>query len=204
MATPAISCTEGAMTASISKQQSFIFLGLASLMLATRFHHFGTTFNLPDASLAVFFLAGFYLRRMIFFPLLAAEAVLIDYVAITYDGVSNWCVTPAYAFLALSYLATWSGGYLCYKYYERTPTFLALLALIAFASSSLGYLISNGSFYLLSGHTPDPSWTGYWANMTKYFSPYVSIACAYIAGAALVHMAVSAFTDSQARRQPLV
>jgi 4-amino-4-deoxy-L-arabinose transferase-like glycosyltransferase len=31
---------------------------LALVMLATRFHHFGSTVNLPDASLAVFFLLG--------------------------------------------------------------------------------------------------------------------------------------------------
>ncbi len=31
---------------------------LALAMLATRFHHFGSSMNLPDASLAVFFLLG--------------------------------------------------------------------------------------------------------------------------------------------------
>ena len=36
-------------------------VALMALMAATRFRHFGTPFALPDASLAVFFLAGLWL-----------------------------------------------------------------------------------------------------------------------------------------------
>ena len=36
-----------------------IALGLAALMAATRSHHFASVTHLPDASWAVFFLAGF-------------------------------------------------------------------------------------------------------------------------------------------------
>ena len=35
-----------------------LFVALAALMLATRFHHFGTALHLPDASMAIFFLGG--------------------------------------------------------------------------------------------------------------------------------------------------
>jgi hypothetical protein len=40
---------------------------LAALRAATRFHHFGSAMYLPDASLAVFFLGGLYLRRALAF-----------------------------------------------------------------------------------------------------------------------------------------
>src|SRR5690606_36139481 len=55
---------------------------LAVVMLATRINHFGA---LPDASWAVFFIAGFYLRGWgrWAFPLLMALAVAIDYVVIS-------------------------------------------------------------------------------------------------------------------------
>src|SRR5690554_3136356 len=47
-----------------------IVLGLAVLMAATRSHHFASVTHLPDASWAVFFLAGFYLRPLWVFPAL--------------------------------------------------------------------------------------------------------------------------------------
>ncbi len=188
------------MTASINRQQGLIFLGLAALMLATRFEHFGTALHLRDASLAIFFAGGFYLRRPMFFALLAAEAVLIDYVAIDFAGISAYCVTVAYGFLAVSYLVSWAGGYLSSKSYEPSAGFAVRLASIGFAATSLGFLIANGSFYWLSGRIPHPDLTGYWSNMTLYFAPFVGVACAYIAAAAILHGAVLAFGGAQ--RQP--
>ena len=76
-------------------------LSLIALMVATRFHHFGDVLHLPDASLAVFFFAGFYPKKM-FFAFLLALAALIDYLAIE-NGTSGWCVTPAYVFLIPTY-----------------------------------------------------------------------------------------------------
>jgi hypothetical protein len=43
-----------------------IFVSLIVLMAATRANHFGTALHLPDASLAVFLLAGFYCRAGLF------------------------------------------------------------------------------------------------------------------------------------------
>jgi len=63
-------------------QRLGIFLALALVMAITRgtiqIHHFEA---FPDASWGVFFLAGFWLRGAgrWAFPLLMAEAVLIDY-----------------------------------------------------------------------------------------------------------------------------
>src|SRR3990167_728974 len=62
-----------------------IFATLAALMAATRDHHFCSALHLPDASLAIFLLAGFYLPRWAF-PVLLVEAGLADYLAINYGG----------------------------------------------------------------------------------------------------------------------
>ncbi len=79
-------------------QRVSIFIALALAMAVTRIHHFDV---LPDASWAIFFLAGFWLRGSArwAFPLLMAEAVLVDFVVITQQGMSFWsqyCVSPAY------------------------------------------------------------------------------------------------------------
>ena len=84
-----------------------IGLSLALLIAATRSHHFATALHLPDASWAVFFLAGFYLRPLWMFPALMALAGVSDYMAIAWFGVSDFCMSPAYGFLLLAYGALW-------------------------------------------------------------------------------------------------
>src|SRR5512137_506705 len=89
----------------------YLPLSLIALMVLTRFHHFGDVLHLPDASLAVFFFAGFY-RKKAFFGFLLALAALIDYLAIE-NGTSSWCVTPAYVFLIPTYAVMWFAGRYC-------------------------------------------------------------------------------------------
>ena len=62
-----------------------LFAALAVLMAATRLNHFGAV---PDASWAVFLLAGFYLAGSVrwAFPALMVLAVAVDYVVITGAG----------------------------------------------------------------------------------------------------------------------
>ncbi len=168
-----------------------IALLLALLMVATRFHHFGSTTHLPDASLAVFFLGGFYLRRPVLFGCYLAEAALIDYLAITLGGVSDWCVTPAYAFLIPTYASLWLGGvWYARRHRMAWRTLAPLLGAVALGVSA-AFLISNASFYLLSGYFPEMSWTEYASRVAKYFPPYASSAVAYIAFAAALHLLVT-------------
>ena len=86
-------------------------LALVAAMGATRFGHLGTLWAPPDASWAVFFLAGFYLRedRWVLAVLLC-EAIVIDFVAIRVYGVSSYCVTGAYWFIVPGYSMLWLGG----------------------------------------------------------------------------------------------
>ena len=80
-----------------------ILATLIALMAATRMHHFGSTLHLPDASLAVFLLAGFLISSPLLLGALLMEAGALDYVAISYLGVDAFCVTPAYWVLIPTY-----------------------------------------------------------------------------------------------------
>ena len=152
---------------------------LMALMAATRFHHFGTAFSLPDASLAVFFLAGLWLGGRYLFAALLLEAGLIDYLAITQFGVSDFCVSQAYVFLIPTYAAMWLGGKWCGKFSVLTMT-TAMQQFAALAmSTSIAFLISNGSFYLLSGRYPDASWTEYFERFAMYYPPYLTSTLIY-------------------------
>jgi len=161
---------------------------LLVVMAATRFHHFGSAISLPDASLAIFFLAGFYLRSPLVLAGFLAEAALIDYVAITYVGVSDWCISPAYLFLIPTYASLWFAGRWVAARQRQTWRTLALLFAALAVGVTVAFLISNGSFYLLSGHFPDLSWAQYAARVAKYFPPYALNTFFYVLFAATVHV----------------
>lgn len=159
-----------------------IFL-LSFLMLATRMDHFGSAVTLPDASLAVFFLAGFYLRRFAGFILWCALAAGIDYWAITERGVSDFCITAAYGFLLPTYFSVWWAGR-----WGRSHTDDKILLITASIASVLAaFLISNGSFYLFSGHFPELSLVEYIGRVTKYLPGYLLAPLGYLSVVALFH-----------------
>ena len=185
---------------SIAPPRLAIALLLGLVMAATRFHHFGSAVNLPDASLAVFFLAGFYLRPTLFFAALLAEAGLIDYFAITVGGVSDFCVTPAYWFLIPTYGVMWfAGRWAAGKVQLRWQSLLPLFGAL-FVASSIAFLISNSAFYILSGRFPDLSGLQYSERVANYYLPYVTAALGYVAFAAFVHWAAVTIGQMRALR----
>ena len=72
---------------------------LAAGMWLTRSHDV-TILTLPDLTWAAFFLAGALSHRWVLPIGLTLNAFAIDYVALSH-GVSDYCVTPAYAFLTM-------------------------------------------------------------------------------------------------------
>lgn len=164
-------------------------VALMALMAATRFHHFGTPFALPDASLAVFFLAGLWLGGRYLFATLLAEAGIIDYLAITKLGVSDFCVSKAYVFLIGSYGAMWLGGKWCRQFAELNVASAARQFAALVVSTSVAFLFSNGSFYWLSGRYTDTNWAQYIERFAKYYPPYLTTAALYVV---VIFAAVSA------------
>ncbi|MEO5623812.1 MAG: hypothetical protein ABJB02_00255 [Dokdonella sp.] len=185
-----------------------IFAILALVMLATRINHFGA---LPDASWAVFFVAGFYLygnfsdrsattrpllRGLLnsswAFALLMALAVLIDFFVITRQGIDFWshyCVSPAYLFLLPSYAAPWLGGVWLRVHYRGVRAREAgLLVASAIVAASVCFLISNGSFYWLSANVPLRSFAGWMENLGDWYVPYLRTTLMYVGIGAVLHV----------------
>lgn len=155
-------------------------VALMALMAATRFHHFGTPFSLPDASLAIFFLAGLFLGGRYLFALLLLEAGLIDYLAITKLGVSDYCVSIAYGFLVPAYASMWLGGKWCRRFVKQSPAALAQQVAVLTVATSTAFLFSNGSFYWLSGRYPNSNWAQYIERFAQYYPPYMSKTLLYV------------------------
>lgn len=175
-------------------RQIGIFAALALLMVTTRFSHFGTAVTLADASLAVFFMAGFYFSRfnraaLLAFVLLLLEAGVIDYYATAYQGVSDWCMSPAYWFLIPTYASLWLGGRWFATMQHNDWASLAKLAGIAWASTSVAFLISNISFYLVSGKFADMGAGEYAAAVAQYYPSYLGSCAMYLLPVAAFYVA---------------
>lgn len=175
------------------------FAPLALLLLATRVDHFGSALNLPDASKAVFFLAGFYftfgvvadwMRRVGFWGLIAL-AVAIDFIGFWLSGRETaLCLSPSYPFLLPAYGVLWFGGRWLAGRVQAGIARFAFSALIAWAvAGSLSYLISNGGFYWFSGRYAEPHVAEYLARLSQYFLPFVTKPVIYLVAAALLHVA---------------
>lgn len=182
-------------------KQLGIFAGLALLMVATRGSHFGSSINLPDATLAIFLVAGFMLPRFSLAALAAfmfflLEAGGLDYYAITYQGVSDYCVSPAYWFLIPTYASMWFAGHWFASRKQNNAHGLALFAGVSWLSTSVAFLISNGAFYTLSGRFTDMSLAEYAARVAKYYPSYVGGGMLYLALAAVIYVAASALVKS--------
>lgn len=185
-------------------QRVGIFLALVLVMAATRVNHFGA---LPDASWAVFFLGGFWLRGSArwAFPLLMAEAVLVDFFVITGQGQDFWshyCVSVAYWFLVPAYFSMWLGGsWLARHVHALDLRAFGLLAGSLVVAASVCYLISNGSFYWLSNSVPQPRSFGAWgANLADWYLPYLRTSAIYVAIGAVLHVTVASLVSTLHRR----
>ena len=170
-----------------------VVAGLILVMAATRFNHFGSAVSLPDASFAVFFLCGLYLARFtrastIVFIALLLEAGLVDYYATSVQGISDWCMTPAYWFLIPTYGSLWFVGHWFAARHTMEGKGLIGLALTAGAASSFAFVFSNASFYLFSERFNDMSAIEYASRVAQYYGSYVSVALLYIACAVAMHM----------------
>jgi hypothetical protein len=156
---------------------------LAGAMLATRLHHFE---YLPDASWAIFFLSGFYLFGARAFAILMVEAVIIDYVATAHLGLSNYCLSIAYPFVLPAYAILWLGGRWAARHrYDETPRRIGWLGTCLLVSVSACFLLTNGSFYWLSGRAASPDIAGWMAGFARWYPHFLAVPCAYVAIAAV-------------------
>lgn len=167
-----------------------LLLPLAIVLIATRAGHIEA---LPDASWAVFFLAGYYLRGWLAlgFPLLFAAAVLTDAWVIESQGLSffeHYCVSPAYWFLLPAYASLSAGGAWLASAGGADPLrALVRLPLALVASVAVCFLLSNGSFYWLSGTVAEPTLGGWLLNMSHWFLPFLATTALWTGIAVLLH-----------------
>jgi hypothetical protein len=185
-----------------SRSQIAIGLALAALMAATRGQELAPWGqHLPDASLAVFFLAGFYLRPAWVFVTLFALATLIDMTAIGWGGVSAYCVSPAYWLLLPAYGTLWGAGRWYRMLHRPDLSSLPRLGALLIGAGVLAEAFASGGFYLFSGRF-EPSLVGFGYSLVSYLPDTLAALFAYVAAGVVVHLVLTAGQRAQGARSP--
>lgn len=174
-----------------TRQQIFIGFALVVMMLLTRSHHWASIHSLPDASWAIFFLLGVYVRALWVVPALIAASVVIDYVAITWGGVSDFCVSPAYWLLIPAYAVLFAGGRFYAQGHRLSLMGLFRLMGVALVVVAVAQLLTTGGFYFFSGRFDEPTLAGLILRLEKYFPPMLGTFALYLGVAVVVHLAVA-------------
>ena len=183
-----------------TRDQLWIGLALALLMALTRVQTGAFGHAVPDASFAVFFLAGLYLRPVWAIPALFALGFVMDLAAVGWAGISAFCLSPAYLMLVPAYAALWAAGrWYGGRHQTNWRTLLPLGASLA-VGVTIAELFASGGFYLFSGRFVEPTLAGFAERLTQYF-PNTLTALALYAGLAVgVHLAVVALARATGRR----
>ena len=173
--------TTSEFTSKTSNQKSvkqtaywLIVVILSVLMIMTRPYHFASALHLPSASLAVFFLGGFFLKTNKTFWGFFALSVSIDLASSYARGAFGDCITVSYPFLVVGYFALWQTGKWCF-FNVDTKNIVGL-----FIASSIAFFTSNASYYFISGKFPDLSWMQYSTRVAKYYFPYIQSPFLYV------------------------
>jgi hypothetical protein len=123
-------------------------------------------------------------------PALMLGAALVDYVAITWGGVSGFCVSPAYWLLVPAYGALFLAGRVYARHHRLSWSALPWLLGCALAGAVLAELFSSGGFYFFSEKFADPSLGEFIRRLAKYFPHMLSTMVTYLGLAAVIHVAV--------------
>jgi len=156
------------------------WLGLAMLLAATRFDHFGA---IPDASLAVFLMGGLLIGGALPFAAFFALAFTVDLAAIEVDAWRAYCMTPAYWGLVPTYAMLWLGG--AWLARGDAPFEARRLLLVSAVLFSLAFVVSNLTWWAFS-HRFDMAFGDFWLSVARYYPTYIGSGLLYVATAALV------------------
>jgi hypothetical protein len=175
----------------MSRNEITLFSVIALAMAATRVHHFGIGEVLPDASVAVFFLAGLWVRNPIALGALLLEAFLLDAAAIGWANVPATCVTPGYLMLIPAYAALWFAGRQVAQAPVQEIAGGARIAAALLAGVAVFFAISNLGFYIGGGFAASHGPAAFTASVIGYFPMFLGAAAAYAAIALAIRALVA-------------
>lgn len=172
----------------LTKNQLWAITGLLLItMIITRTH---MIHHIQDASWAVFFLLGFYIRKAIAFPLFWLVAFAVDLIVIESKGGQSYCFTISYPFLIPAYASLWFAGRWFAKNYSENLRGLLYFIAAAVVGITVCDMISSGGFYFFSGHFADVNVSEFATRLATYLPMFMKTTMLYLMIAAVIHIAV--------------
>jgi hypothetical protein len=173
-----------------ARSERIVIVVLGALMAATRVGHFGLGQIAPDASTAVFFLAGLLIGNPLWLVALIAEALLLDWMAINLGGIEAVCVTTGYGMLIPAFASLWlAARYVRGIDWLNSANVLKLAA--ACCCGVLGFFVlSNIGYYFGGGFDGSMGAQEYARRVVRYLPGYLTVTLFY--GAAGVAFAFAA------------
>jgi hypothetical protein len=173
-----------------TRTEKLAALLLAVLMAATRVHHFGVGTIAPDASTAVFLLAGLALASPLWLLAFLVEAVALDAFAIGVAGVADACVTGGYVLLAPAYGALWLAGRLM-RGAERLDLLTAGKFVCAITGGVAAFFVIANVGYFFGSEFGALGVPEYAKRAVRYF-PYYETVTLFYAGVGIAVLALAA------------
>jgi len=178
-----------------SKPQNSTLIGIAliALILLTRSSHFGTSFLLPDATIAALFLTGMLMQKVRWLAIAITIAFAVDFYALGFAGVSDYCMSLGYWGLIPTYAMVWGVGRYLSK--QEQPFALDFFIPAAWLSTSLAFILSNAFWYAFSDKVNTLTAAEFSKRVAQYYTPYLGytvfyLGVAWIAQAAFLKLAV--------------
>lgn len=159
------------MTERLDKTKiAFAILIMSLMIVATRGHSSWVSafVHLPDFTLPALFIAGVYLRNILVPIFLIALAMGVDWYVITYNSVSDFCVTDAYSMLVPAYLAMYFGGSMLNSLTTDSAKSFVNISAVVMTAGFTSWLISSASFYWMAPYFTDPSIAGFMPRIEQY------------------------------------
>lgn len=171
-----------------------IAAAIAFFMLLTRGSHVLTSVSLPDASLALLLIGGFYLRKAGWFVLFAVLATVIDFSAAAIDSIQAFCLTDGYWGMLPTYAVMWLAGTWLSK--QADSTNVIKFASVSLASTLAAFVISTQTYYLFSGRFPDAGIMESMKYGWEYLPSYMGYTLMYLAAFWALTKALPKFNNS--------
>lgn len=164
-----------------SRKERLVVLLLTVAMAATRIEHFGINQIAPDASTAIFFLAGLLIGNPLWLAAFLVEALALDITAIKAVGVDPVCVTFGYFMMIPAYAALWFAPRALRENFVPGLFGFGKLALACVAGLAAFFALSNVGYYFGGGFSVSLGAAEFARRVAQYFPYYLTSTLIYSA-----------------------
>ncbi len=181
-----------------TRYERLAILSLTVLMAVTRIEHFGVNQVAPDASTAVFFLAGLLIGNPLWLIAFLVEALALDSTAIKLVGVDPVCVTFGYCMMIPAYVSLWFAPRFLRQKFKLDILSFGMLAFSCLIGIAGFFLFSNVGYYIGGDFDSSMGLAEYARRVVRYFPHYLTITLFYAStGVAISVVALRFFAPKQ-------